>query len=565
MLAPIVGHAFSELGVSAAIWVRDSFWHPIHAVPNVTAFERELGVLPRRWVYDRKCLTRASRERRVVLGEHAGFHDLFVPIHDRVGVEGVLVAGPFATARPSASRLRELWYALRGSYAHPNDASFASYVRAVLSTLTLQGSLPHSLESLMKVLAALMVGSGDPTALAAQSTRLRQELSDARFSERMWEAVRWLIGDEIPSTWVPLDHRELADLGIQKAPEHVLVGLFMSREELDPIEHQVRVDALQHASVSLVRRYGNALASPVGDRGVVLLVDQAGGAARARARLVDLGTRATALARRFGFRLHLGVAPAEDGSSVAARYHRALAAAEKALTRGQGLAHAEPQREGSAAQLRHLRSELGRSAGAKGTQLAPLFDRYAEAVVAHAGPRLEAARANLQAGLERLIEPLAGAGFLDPKSLDELCAAMDRNIESSRSTADLLAECRRLVSEVDRALRHPTGARHDRGIDRARDFIREHLAEPLTLEQVARVAGYAPDYFSRLFKKGDKMGFARYLHHARIERAKQLLYETKLTLEQVQRLCGFRTRGHFHRAFKAGAGRTPTEYREIGP
>jgi two-component system response regulator YesN len=154
---------------------------------------------------------------------------------------------------------------------------------------------------------------------------------------------------------------------------------------------------------------------------------------------------------------------------------------------------------------------------------------------------------------------------LDPKSIDELRTAMDRDIEDAESTTDLVSACRRKVSEIDRALLHPTGARHDRGTGRACDFIRERLAEPLTLDRVARAAGYAPDYFSRLFKRHEGMGFARYLQQARIERAKQLMYETKLTLEQVQKLCGFRTRAHFHRAFKAGAGRTPMQYREVGP
>jgi len=35
---------------------------------------------------------------------------------------------------------------------------------------------------------------------------------------------------------------------------------------------------------------------------------------------------------------------------------------------------------------------------------------------------------------------------------------------------------------------------------RALAFIRDHLNEPITLGQTARMAGFAPKYFSRLFK-----------------------------------------------------------------
>src|SRR5262249_42964004 len=155
---------------------------------------------------------------------------------------------------PTASQILERWYALGGAYGRASDAGFIRYARATLATLTLEGTLPHTLEKLMTCLSSMMMGAGDADELAGRSTRLRQELCAARFSERMWEAARRIIGDEIPTNWVPLDHRELGDLGIRKAPEHVMVGLLTTREDTDPIEHQVRVDALQRASVSLVRK-----------------------------------------------------------------------------------------------------------------------------------------------------------------------------------------------------------------------------------------------------------------------------------------------------------------------
>jgi transcriptional regulator GlxA family with amidase domain len=45
------------------------------------------------------------------------------------------------------------------------------------------------------------------------------------------------------------------------------------------------------------------------------------------------------------------------------------------------------------------------------------------------------------------------------------------------------------------------------------------LAEPLTLARVARVAGFAPDYFSRLFKRDEGMTFTSYVQEARVDRA----------------------------------------------
>ena len=42
-------------------------------------------------------------------------------------------------------------------------------------------------------------------------------------------------------------------------------------------------------------------------------------------------------------------------------------------------------------------------------------------------------------------------------------------------------------------MKRPTGARQDRNLRRAIDYMREHVAERLTLPQVARIAGFAPN------------------------------------------------------------------------
>ena len=82
------------------------------------------------------------------------------------------------------------------------------------------------------------------------------------------------------------------------------------------------------------------------------------------------------------------------------------------------------------------------------------------------------------------------------------------------------------------------------------------------MERVARAAGYAPDYFAKLFRRSEKVTVARYLHDLRIARAREMLTRTNMTIEQIQGMCGFSTRPHFHRAFKNSVGMTPIAYRK---
>jgi YesN/AraC family two-component response regulator len=138
---------------------------------------------------------------------------------------------------------------------------------------------------------------------------------------------------------------------------------------------------------------------------------------------------------------------------------------------------------------------------------------------------------------------------------------LERAAVEARTVSELFAAYRRAVNDVAQAVKRPQGARGDHGLRRAEEYMRRHYAESLGLERVARVAGYAPKYFSALFKKKQRMTFESYLTNLRIERAKQLLSGTTLNLERVARLSGLATRTYLGRVFKRRAGVTPMAYR----
>src|SRR5436190_454865 len=52
-----------------------------------------------------------------------------------------------------------------------------------------------------------------------------------------------------------------------------------------------------------------------------------------------------------------------------------------------------------------------------------------------------------------------------------------------------------------------------------------------------------------------------YVRNLRVERAKQLLDSTELSIEKVAQLSGFALRPHFHRVFRRAVGTTPAQYR----
>ena len=93
-------------------------------------------------------------------------------------------------------------------------------------------------------------------------------------------------------------------------------------------------------------------------------------------------------------------------------------------------------------------------------------------------------------------------------------------------------------------------------------YINEHLAGPLTLEELASQASLSPFYFSRLFKKETGFTPHGYVITARVNNAKFLLKSSNATIKEICFGTGFTSESSFCTTFKKITGSTPSEYRE---
>jgi len=372
----------------------------------------------------------------------------------------------------------------------------------------------------------------------------------------MWDDAETMIDPRAFTLWLSrVSTNELAFLGLAELPEQVVVAFVAGREdEPDPLSELLRRDAFQRGSVRLAVEIGGVVCARVGDHGVAFLVDEAG---RRGSKLSRVADRAAVLARSQGFRLHVGLCDLGDTRPLWAKYRTALAGAEKALSMGRNVVRVSDSASRADTSLRELRRNLADATGS----FAPRFDRYLEAVAAHSGYRVDPSRAHLEAGLECMIENLVGAGALDAKSVQDLYRSVDLIASTASTMRELFFEYRRLVAEVDLTLARTTAARRGRSTQRAAEYVRDHLGDELRMTKAAKIAGFAPTYFSRLFKHEQGMTFEAYRRKLRLERAKQLLAGTSLGIEQIGQLCGFGTRHYFHRAIRASTGMTPAVYR----
>jgi AraC-like DNA-binding protein/ligand-binding sensor protein len=100
---------------------------------------------------------------------------------------------------------------------------------------------------------------------------------------------------------------------------------------------------------------------------------------------------------------------------------------------------------------------------------------------------------------------------------------------------------------------------------RARQFIEDHQAEPLSLGRIAQVANISRHYFCKMFKKATGINFTDYLSRVRVEKSKTLLLNPNSRISEAAFACGFQSMTNFNREFKRIVGRSPTQFREALP
>lgn len=96
---------------------------------------------------------------------------------------------------------------------------------------------------------------------------------------------------------------------------------------------------------------------------------------------------------------------------------------------------------------------------------------------------------------------------------------------------------------------------------RVLDHVSERFGQPITIEELARVAGMGTAHFSRLFKATVGDTPYQFVMDYRVEQARKMLGERGRPLIDVALACGFADQPHFTRIFKRLTGKTPREYR----
>lgn len=105
-------------------------------------------------------------------------------------------------------------------------------------------------------------------------------------------------------------------------------------------------------------------------------------------------------------------------------------------------------------------------------------------------------------------------------------------------------------------------SRHRQALEEAMKYSETHFAQPLSVEEVARVAMLSASYFSYLFKTMTGKTFVEHLTNIRLKHAMERLASSSDLVLNICMDVGFNNVNHFNRTFKLATGLSPLQYRK---
>jgi AraC-like DNA-binding protein len=159
------------------------------------------------------------------------------------------------------------------------------------------------------------------------------------------------------------------------------------------------------------------------------------------------------------------------------------------------------------------------------------------------------------------LHALGDLDLVEPSVIADHLSGFGRAIEQAQTVAAMTAAFREHVQYLIEARRHPRSVRRDSKLDRALRYLEAHAAENVDLARAAKMAGYAPQHFSRLLRRLRGQTFEQLVLSFRIARAKELLSSSDLAISDVAPSSGVRSLSYFHRVFRREVGVTPAAFR----
>jgi YesN/AraC family two-component response regulator len=97
-------------------------------------------------------------------------------------------------------------------------------------------------------------------------------------------------------------------------------------------------------------------------------------------------------------------------------------------------------------------------------------------------------------------------------------------------------------------------------VENIRNYILNHYREPIKLVHISEFIERTPTYITNIFKEVTGFSPIEYLHHVRIDKSKDLMFSTSMSIGEIADYTGFCDQAYFNRVFKKLTGFSPSSF-----
>jgi len=138
----------------------------------------------------------------------------------------------------------------------------------------------------------------------------------------------------------------------------------------------------------------------------------------------------------------------------------------------------------------------------------------------------------------------------------------DHGYDLSVAVSDMMVYAGAREASVDQkiSLQSRYGMRNPH-VARAIEIMRAALEEPVSPSRIAHELGISVRQLERLFGRYFNTSPSRYYMELRLDRARNLLLQTEMSVSEIAIASGFQSVGHFTRLYRKAFGKTPSQQR----
>ncbi len=133
------------------------------------------------------------------------------------------------------------------------------------------------------------------------------------------------------------------------------------------------------------------------------------------------------------------------------------------------------------------------------------------------------------------------------------------NIRRADWTAGGISPIRKMVEELLGETEQESA--RPAGIRATLQHIRENYADPISVKRLARMAGLNINAYTIRFREVTGQTPSAYIQQIRVEAGRDLLWQERLTMDEISARCGFTSRHYFSRVFRRHYGISPAAFR----